>query len=155
MYIAKLKIKYKGMSESEVLRDNNLDNNDSAIEKNVQKINKLLLPIQVSVQDITRYVDSTLFILTPKSMNCQDAVRGLFRNHHRYTFEYADVVTNEIIDGENGYIGRIPGRSRSMAIRRIAFKKLPRPIMCSFILQTFLFSLLSVILYVMYCVALI
>ncbi len=137
----------------EALSDNNLDNDDLTIEKNEKKINNILSPLNVKVENVIRYVDSALFVLSVNSMTHQDSVRALFRNHYRYTFEYADINTTETLTNDDGsYLGRMPGNRKSMAIRRIAFKKLPRAIFCSFLGHTVLFSLLSGILYLMYCV---
>lgn len=136
-----------------VMRDENLDNNASAIQKTITKIDRILKPIDVSVVDTVEYIDSTLFVLSPNSVSKQTMVHGLFRNKHRYAFEFVDTTVDDIIEDE-GYIGRMPSTRKTIAIRRVAFKKLPRPILCSFLYQTCLLVLLSALLFAIYSVAL-
>lgn len=136
-----------------VMRDENLDNTQDAIEKTSDKINRLLAPIKVSVIDVIQYIDSTLFVLTPNSVRIQNAVHERFRNKHRYAFEFVDTNVDEIIE-DNGYMGRMPCTQKTIAIRRVAFKKLPRPILCSFLYQTFLFMILTALLFAIYSVSL-
>lgn len=144
-------------SDVRSLRDVNLDNNADAIAKSRRKIDATLGELGISVVDTVEYVDSTLFVLSDASMRHQDEVRAKFRNNkNRLSFEFATVATDEIIEGDGrtgGYLGRMPSKRTTMAIRRGAFKKLPRPILCSFLYQTCLWSLLTALLFVAYHVA--
>lgn len=143
------------LSKVETLRDPNLDNTDAAIQKNTQKINSLLSPLEIKVHNTIRYIDSTLFILTANSMQHQENIKRFLKNPHRYSYEYTRIDTMEIINDDNGkYLARMPTQKTTVAVRRSAFKKLPRPIMCSFILQVFLISLLLMLAGLMYKVAL-
>lgn len=140
------------LSTVELLRDANLDNTEAAITKDEKKINDKLEPLGISVAYVNKYVDSTLFVLTPNSMAHQENIKRWFmRAHHRYSFEFTQINSIDIIKDDNGaHLGRMPGRRSTMAIRRHAFKKLPRPFLCSMMIQMLLTLLLLSLLFVMY-----
>lgn len=141
---------------TEALRDNNLDNTDAAIEKSAKKIDTLLGSIGgVHIVDTKHYVDSTLFTLSPISVEHHDEIKNLLHNKHRYTLEFAYTTVMERIEGDDGeYLGCMPQRHQSVAVRRVAFKKLPRPIICSAIIQSFLLTVLFSLFYLLYRVVL-
>ena len=134
------------------IRDPNLDNTEAAITKDEKKINTKLEPLGISVASVIKYVDSTLFVLTSNSMSHQENIKRWFmRAHHRYSFEFTQVNSVDIIKDDNGtHLGRMPGRRSTMAIRRHAFTKLPRPFLCSMMIQILLFFSLLSLLYAMY-----
>ena len=127
------------------LRDNNLDNTDADIDKAERKIRAILSPYNIGIQSVIKYIDSTVFLLSPNSMDNEVEVQKLFPNQYRYEIEYENTTTQQdILDDETGaYLGRMPVPSTSLAIRRIALKKLPRSILASLAYMTVLFALLT------------
>ena len=112
-------------------------------------------------KNIIRYIDTTLYILSHSSLEYEEEIRLIFKNYHRrFTVEITTITINLVEDELeeykddddtnnklNDFIGLIPIKRDTLAIRRKSYKKPPRPIFLSFIYLSILVLLLLIIIY--------
>lgn len=136
-----------------VLTDPDLDNTVADIARATKEINSLVGSLNITIIDTIRNNDDTLFVLSPNSIELLSAVDRAFKSKPRYSLEYHPIkmmvnITNE--DGE--YLGRQPNTIRTLALKRDAFKKLPRPILVSLLYQNLLYGTLTGLIYFIFVV---
>src|ERR1700742_1985924 len=126
--------------------DNYLDNDNFSISTDKQKIIDLIsahkdIKHSINVKNIIRYIDTTLYILSHSSLEYEEARRLIFKNYHRrFTVEITTITINLVEDELeeynddddtnnklNDFIGLIPIKRDTLAIRRKSYKKPPRP----------------------------
>lgn len=142
------------MEEDAVILTNpDLDNTTADIERATKEINNLIEPLTITIVDTIRNNEDTLFVLSPNSIDLLSAVDRAFKSKPRYSLEYYSITVMSNINNDDGeYIGRQPITTRTLALKRDAFKKLPRPILVSILYQNLLYSSLLGLIYFIYVI---
>lgn len=137
------------------MRDTNLDNTDADIDKAHDKIKSTLSTYNITVERVIKYIDSTVFLLSPNSIENMEDVKKHFGKKDRYELEYGETDMNREVRNETGdYIGRMPLKTKSIVIRRLGLKKLPRPILLGITYLSILVAILAALCLFMYRVVL-
>lgn len=144
----------EGPLRRSTVRDVNLDYDMPNLSRNQEEITNILSKNtngEVKIINMIGQNHSTLFILSPSSMRHSEKINSLF-NNSRFITEYTRVMVDEIDEDDDisNYISRLPMEKETMAIRRKAFKKLTRPVLCSIFYIILLSLFLLCVLYTIY-----
>ncbi len=119
----------------------------------------------LSVISTIQYTTSTVFVLCPQSMQYEDAIRKMLHLDARYIVETRPVTVDKVKEDAaskktattvgplSDVMSVLPVTRTTLAIRRRAFKRLPRPPFLTFLYRIILTVLLAVIIACIYNVA--
>lgn len=100
------------------------------------------------------YTNATVFLLCRQSMEHEKAIREVLRDDKRYSVETRPITVDKVREdastnpgggGLSSVMSCLPVTCTTLAIRRRAFKRLPRPPFRTFVYRTVLTVFLAVI----------
>lgn len=117
----------------------------------------------LSIVSTIPYTNATLFVLCATSIDYESVIRAVLKNDARYSVEIRPITLDKVREEEaeggvtqpnsrrlSDVCSVLPVTRRTLAIRRRAFKRLPRPPVRTFLYRTVLTVLIAIVIATIY-----